>query len=245
MGEAAKVIDITPKEDAKVVAIREEVGSVPSAITVTDAATMALANARVVADDAALKKIHDRLDPSKKKARAVWSDWNDLINELCAPWETDKETHVKAVKDYQRAERERVAAEERRLAKEARKAEEEQRLEEAARLEKEGHTEEATAIIEEPVYVPPVRVEANTVKVDNRKYRTVWKARVDDKTAFILYVADMLGKVPELKKAGRHAEAQVYAEFANALDIKQSWLDGKARAQEKNFSMPGVTGYEA
>lgn len=241
----AKVIDITPREDATVVAVRQEIGSVPATIKVIDAITMELAHTRVEEDDKALKKIHDRLDPSKKKARAVWQDWNDLINELCAPWEADKEAHVKEVKAYQKAEKERAEAEANRLAEEARKQAEDKQIAEAERLEAEGYVEEAAAVIEEPLYVAPVRVVTNTVKVDQRKYRTVWKAEVTDKIAFIIFVADMLKKVPELKKQGRHAEAQVYAEYAQALEASPSWLNKKAVAQGKNLCMAGIRAYEA
>ena len=66
-------------------------------------------------------------------------------------------------------------AEKRRLREIARKEEEERRLQEAIEAEANGETEEAEAIIQEEIYVPPIILQKETPKVvGGPVYRTVW-----------------------------------------------------------------------
>jgi tetratricopeptide (TPR) repeat protein len=214
------------------------------AIKVVDKETMSRADAmqKVIAD--IIKEIDGVFKPMADKAfqahRAVTGKWNEIKAPLI---EADKALKGE-VKTYLRAEQERAEAEQRRLAEIARKEEEERRLREAEALERAGNIEEAAAVIEEPIYVAPVTVEREIIKVDNRKYRTIFKARVIDKTAFIIHVADMLKKGQALMKAGERAQAGVYLEYADALDIKEGWINKKAASQEKNLSIPGLQAYE-
>jgi hypothetical protein len=226
MAETARVIDITEdiKSDSTVVAVKQETGNVPAVIAVTDYDSCELANVRVLEDNKQVKIIHDKLDDKKARARQVWQDWNDLINELCAPWETDKAYHVDQVKKY-RAEQKRIQeAEEARLREIARKEEEDRRLVEAAELEAEGRADEADEILEAPVtYVAPV-VHIETPKVDNRMYRTQIKVRVKNRIVFLTSV-----------------RPEVLIDCLNeaAWSTIESGLSRKAKALGRAFSQPG------
>jgi hypothetical protein len=80
-------------------------------------------------------------------------------------------------------------AEQKRLEEIARKEEEERRIEEAILAEEEAKAngatpqeaaQEADAIINEPVYVPPVVLPKETPKVSGLSFRTIWKFRIKD-----------------------------------------------------------------
>jgi hypothetical protein len=173
-------MDNAVRENTDVVAVKKEVGALPVCIDVISPETMELANNRLENDNAAMKKIHERLDDSKKRARQVWQDWNDLINELCEPFEKDKTYHQSQVKAYLRHVEEIRKAEEERLRQEALRLEEERRLKEAEELEKIGNHEEAQAVIEEPIFVVAPTVKIETPKVNMGQYRTNWRWRVTD-----------------------------------------------------------------
>ncbi len=166
------------RESTEVIAVKKEVGALPTCINVISFETMELANYRLECDNSAMKKIHDRLDDNKKRARQVWQDWNDLINELCEPFEKDKAYHQAQVKTYLRKVEEIRQAEEKRLRDIAQKQEEERRLAEAEEAEKRGDHEEAQAIIEEPIVVVTPVVKIETPKVNMGQYRTNWRWRV-------------------------------------------------------------------
>ena len=68
--------------------------------------------------------------------------------------------------------------EERRLQEEARKRAEEETLRQAIEAEEAGESEEAAKIIEEPVYVPPIRVGSEIPKSKESYIRTTWSAEV-------------------------------------------------------------------
>jgi len=136
-----------------------------------------------------IKTVDEFFKPMADKAfqahRAITGKWNEVKNPLV---EADKYL-TGQVKGYLRKCEEIRLAEERRLAEIARKAEEERRLAEAVAAEKEGNHEEAEAIIQEPIYVPPPVVESAAPKADGRKYRTLPRARVIDKMKVIKAVA--------------------------------------------------------
>ena len=179
-------------------------------------------------------------DKAFQAHRAITGKWNEVKKPL-----DEADTYITGeVKSFQRAERERAEKLQREAEEKARKEAEERKLAEAELAEKEGHHEEAAAIIEEPIEVQVPIIKADIPKVDQRKYRTTWKARITDKEAFILHVAAMIAEGQKLSKAGQRAQAAAYSEYVNAVDISQSWINGKDRALEKNFSMPGAQGYE-
>jgi hypothetical protein len=242
--EAARVLEIVePEKEIEAKAL--PIPSQAKAIAVIDNTTMVAADNMQETIRLMIKKIDDTFKPMAQKAfeahRAITGKWNAIK----APLDEASRYLVSQVKTYKRKLEEEEAAERRRIEEEARKKAEEEALAEAERLEQEGFTEEAEAVISEPVHYAAPKFTSSAPKVDNRKYRTVWKAEVTDKIVFIIFVADMLKKVPELKKQGRHAEAQVYAEYAQALEASPSWLNKKAVAQGKNLCMAGIRAYEA
>jgi uncharacterized protein YjbJ (UPF0337 family) len=250
--EEKKIIDITPEEvpvGQQLPVIKQKADEVAvfafNRIVVVDNETMTQADAAVARADKALTKIEEDWGQFRDAAHKAHKGWTTLIGKLTNPVKAYKDYHVDQVKKYKRQLADAEAAERRRIEEEAKKKAEEEALAEAERLEKEGYVEEAEAVISEPVHYTAPKFTSSAPKVDNRKYRTIWKAEVQDKAAFILFVADMLRKIPELKKAGRHAEAQVYAEYAQALDVSQSWVNRKAAAQGKEFCMAGLRAFEA
>jgi hypothetical protein len=82
--------------------------------------------------------------------------------------------------DWYALQAKKLREEQFRLRELARKAEEEAKLQEALAAEAVGNNEEAQAIMEEPVYVPPIIIPNETPKVQGVQFRTTWKFRVID-----------------------------------------------------------------
>ena len=186
MQELARVIEI-PQND-----IERQALALPEKarlIIVEDNEAMEIADRTKDDIKAMIKTVDEFFKPMADKAfqahRAITGKWNEVKNPLL---EADKYL-TGQVKGYLRKCEEIRLAEERRLAEIARKAEEERRLAEAEAAEKEGNHEEAEAIIQEPIYVPPPVVEPIAPKADGRKYRTLPRARVIDKMKVIKAVA--------------------------------------------------------
>lgn len=79
-------------------------------------------------------------------------------------------------------QRRKAEEEERRQREEARKKAEQEQLEAAIQAEAEGDKEAAEAIIQEPVYIPPIQVKAEIPKVSGFSVREQWTFEiVDDK----------------------------------------------------------------
>lgn len=125
-----------------------------------------------------LRTIDNRLEPEKKKARAAWQSWIDLIDELKAPL-LEKETAYKKEIATWSAEQEKIRqAEERRLQEIARKEEIDRKLAEAIAAP----VEEQAAILDEPVYVAPVIVPKAVPKVQGVSMSKRWTFKIDDET---------------------------------------------------------------
>lgn len=150
---------------------------------------MTIADNTVKDLDLMIKEVSDFFDPLVKKAHEAHKALTGKRGEVIKPLEDAKTYLVNQVKTYQRKLKEAAEAEARRLAEIARKEEEERRLAEAEQAMADGNEEEANAILEEPVYVAPVQVKPEMVKVDNRKYATRPKARVVNKLDVIKAVA--------------------------------------------------------
>jgi len=124
------------------------------------------------------KTIEEYFKPLKTAAYTSWKQICTRENE-----ELEKLTpainHLNKQMTAWNIEQEKIRkAEEERLRQEAFKAEEERRLVEALQAEKEGNKEEAIAIIEEPVFVPPVIVEKKVPKITGQTLTTTWKWRI-------------------------------------------------------------------
>ena len=111
--------------------------------------------------------------------------------------------------------------EERKAREEAEKQAREDQLQRAVELEAAGELQQAEAILDEPVYVPPVIIQSVTApKVQGKVAKTTYKARVTDLKALIKAVAD--GKAP-----------------IGALVANESFINNRARDDKENFSIPG------
>ena len=122
-------------------------------------------------------------------------------------------------------EQERLRAEAERAAQlAAQKAQEDAQLAAAVEAEQAGQREEAEAILEAPVVVPPVIFRPTTPKVAGGSIRENWKARCTDLKALIKAVAE--GRAP-----------------STLLLLNQSALDQLAKAAKQDFQVPGCQAY--
>lgn len=132
-------------------------------------------NARLKEGKAELSKVCDEYNRLHKASTAHRT--KKLAPYIEAMYEIDK-----ALDAYE-AEQERKRQEkEAKLQEEAREQEEAARLAEAEVLEANGHTQEAEAVISEEVYVPPVVVPTQAVKVGGIGKRKSFKFRFLDKS---------------------------------------------------------------
>jgi hypothetical protein len=225
MTPEAQVIDITPEIEE----IDRQALTIPNQarlVRVVDNGTMQLADNTVNAINDFIKKVDEHYKPMADAAfkthRSITARWKEVKQ----PLEDAKAHLVNQVKAYQRKLEEIRQAEERRLAEIARKEAEERRLAEALQAEEEGNTEEAQAIIEEEMFVPTPIVKPDVPKVDNRKYRTIPRARVTNKMALIRFIA-------------------ANPALADLLDVNQSVINNKAKAMGKEINnIPGLSYYE-
>lgn len=168
----------------------EDIKELEKSITTTQEKALALAvtNTETYVQAGELLKLHKGLekqikgyfDPLKKKAHESWKA-------ICNAENTELDKLQPALKYLNQQmtswnlEQERLrVAEENRLRREAEKAEEERRLQAALEAEASGAKEEASAILEEPIYVPPPIVEKVVPKVSGQTMTTTWKWRVKD-----------------------------------------------------------------
>jgi hypothetical protein len=220
----AEAIDITPtiEVETKALAIPEKA----HLVVVTDNESMTLADNTKAAIKDMIKEIDATFKPLADKAfqahRAITGKWK----EVKAPLEEADQYLTGQVKGYLRKLEDIRQAEEKRLREEAFKTEEERRLREAEELEKEGNHVEAEAVIQEEIYVPPPIVRSEAPKVDNRRYRTIPRARCVDKMKLIKFVA-------------------MNPALADLLDINQSAINNKAKSMGKEINnIPGLEYYE-
>ncbi len=219
-----EAIDITPmiEIETKVMAIPEQA----HLIVVSDNDSMTMADNTKSAIKEMLKEIDGVFKSMSDKAfqahRAITGKWK----EVRAPLEEADAYLTKQVKTYLRKLEDIRLEEERRLREVARKQEEERRLADALEAEKEGNVEEAQAILEEEMFVPTPVVKVDVPKVDNRKYRTIPRARCIDKMKLIRFVAQN----PAL---------------ADLLDYNSSVGNNKAKSMGKEINnIPGLSYYE-
>ncbi len=96
--------------------------------------------------------------------------------------------------DWAEEQKAKEREEERRLHEEARKRAEEEALQQALEAEAIGEKEEAQQILEEPVYVPPIKLVSEVPKSKGTFIRTTWSAEGFDLMATVEAIAE--GKAP-------------------------------------------------
>ena len=214
-------IQIEPKIEQEIASINDKALS----LIVIDAETYAIAGELLNSHKEMEKHIKLYFEPLKKTAHAAWKVLCDRENEEFNKLKPAS-THLnKQMTDWYVAEEEKRKAEEIRLRQEAIKREEEERLAAAIELEKEGYKEEAKAIINEPVYVPPPILERIQPKVAGLGIRTTWEAIVIDKMTLVKAVA--AGQSP-----------------LEAVEPNMTFLNSQARALKGSLKYPGVVAKE-
>lgn len=126
-----------------------------------------------------MKEVADTFDPLIESAHKQHKLALEKKAKFYAPLEKAYKDVKRLMSDYD-AEQEKIRkAEEARLRKIAEDEEKERLLAEAILAEQSGNKEEAEAIIEQPVYVPPVVVPKSVPKMAGGPvYRTIWKFRI-------------------------------------------------------------------
>lgn len=158
-------------------------------LAVHDAADLAIkddpglesAGAFLVGIKTILKRIDETFDEPIKQAHTTHKSILAAKKKHTEPL-TRAERVIKAGITSYRSEQRAIQEErEQRLREQARKKEEERMLAEAQELEAAGQAEEAEALIEQPVYSPPV-VLPKEKKVQGISTRTVWKWHLRNKS---------------------------------------------------------------
>ena len=225
MEQTAKVIDITETQaiESKALALPEKARLI--VVDSSDGMTMADDTVNVI--DAMIKEIDGTFQPMANKAhlahKAITTKWAEIKQPL-----TDAKSYlVSQVKQYKIKLREAAEAEEKRLREIALKEEEDRRMKEAEQAEKEGNHEEAEAIIQEEIYVPPPVVKVEMPKVNNTKYRVMPRARI-------------INKMDVIKAVAMNPALQ------DLIDINQSAANNKAKALGKSLdaTIKGLQYYE-
>ncbi|OPY04777.1 MAG: hypothetical protein A4E61_00558 [Syntrophorhabdus sp. PtaB.Bin184] len=213
--ETARIINISTDETEVVAKKALTIPEQARAVKVVDSETYSQAGEILVTIKGLRKEIGAAFDPIIKKAHEAHKEAKAQKDKAEAPLIEAENIIKPALAAYDR-EQERLRREEEERQREiARKAEEERRLREAEQAEKEGRNEEAQAIIEEPVYVPPVVLEKTTPKVQGISMQKVWKFRVTN-------------------------EALIPREYMTPDMVK---IGGVARATKGSIQIPGVEIY--
>lgn len=213
--ETAGIINISTDETEVVAKKALTIPEQARAVKVVDSETYSQAGEILVTIKGLRKEIGAAFDPIIKKAHEAHKEAKAQKDKAEAPLIEAENIIKPALAAYDR-EQERLRREEEERQREiARKAEEERRLREAEQAEKEGRNEEAQAIIEEPVYVPPVVLEKTTPKVQGISMQKVWKFRVTN-------------------------EALIPREYMTPDMVK---IGGVARATKGSIQIPGVEIY--
>jgi hypothetical protein len=163
------------------------------------------------------KKIEDTFKPIKQKMDAAKKEVLDQEKAADAPL-AKAEGIIKPRIAAWNAEQERIRKEEEdRLREIARKEEEERQLQEAILAEQSGNKAEAQAIIEAPVYIPPVVVPKTVQKLVGVSFTKQWKFRIVDESKIprdFLKVDEVKigGYVRSMKNAGNIPGVEIYSE---------------------------------
>lgn len=156
------------------------------------------------------------LDESKKRIMDFFraplqklSDAKEHLNQIMVRWAEEQEARRREAEKH--------------LQEEARKRAEEEALRQALEAEQAGDKVEAEAILQEPVYVPPVKVASNIPKSKESHIRESWSAQVVDLMALVKGISS--GKVA-----------------IQAIEANMSFLNTQARHYRETMSnaFPGV-----
>jgi len=184
MTEAAlRLVETEPVEE-KALSIVDQA----KAVNVTDSASYTAAGEFWKQIRDMMKEIADTFDPIISRAHAAHKEAVAQKAKYYVPLESAQKSVKQLMSAYDQAQEAIRRAEEARLAEINRKAAEEQALLDAIAAEeeakrngatKEEAAQEAAAIIDTPVYVPPVVVPKSVPKMQGGPvYRSIWKFRI-------------------------------------------------------------------
>lgn len=212
METALKLVPETTEVETKALSLVEQAGMVK----IADPKSYEVAGFLWKTIGEVMKEVSDTFDPLIEAAHQNHKLALEKKAKFYAPLDKAKRD-VKGLMSNYEQEMERIRlAEQRRLEEIARKAEEDRRIQEAIEVEAEARANGATAqeaaqaaeaIIDEPVYTPPVVLPKETPKVAGVFFRTIWSAEVVDIKALCRTVADgkistecVMGNMPVLNK---------------------------------------------
>lgn len=149
-------------------------------IVVTDNASYLLAGEMLSAIKRLKKNIEEYFKPLKSSAHNAWKQICTRESEEIAKL-TPAIDHIDKQMTTWNIEQERLRQEEEaRLRREAERVAEERLLQAALEAEKTGDKEEAEAILNEPIFVPPPIVEKSVPKIAGQTMITTWEAEIVD-----------------------------------------------------------------
>jgi len=132
------------------------------------------------------KGIQDHFAKSIKDAHAAHKSILAAVGALTGPIAEARSIYDRKAADYEAAERRRAEDAQRLLQEAARKQEEERTLLAAIEAEEAGDTQEAEAILAEPVVAPIVIVAPSIARVAGVATREIWSAEIVDVAACLL-----------------------------------------------------------
>lgn len=222
MGTAlAKVIQIESPAPPAVVQELAPVVAAAKAFAVTDVDSHGLALERLRILRNGERAIADYFEPSRKAADLAKKEILSARDGLIAPLSEARSVYDRKAQQYEAEERRKAEERERELQAQARKQEEERKLLEAIEAEESGRSGEASAILEEPVLTPAVRVTPAVAKVEGVSSRTTWSAEVHDLLALVRFVA-------------------AHPEWIHLLEPSMPNLNRQAVSQREAMNLPGV-----
>jgi uncharacterized protein YhaN len=177
---------MTAQTALKEVGVEEKALSIvdqAKAVKVTDAESYTAAGELFKSIVEMMKEVDRTFDPIIEAAHKSHKAALEQKKKYYDPLDKAKRSVKGLLSDYDREQERKKREEEARLREIARKEEEERKLAEALAAEAAGEKEEAEAIMEEPVYIPPVVVKKEVPRVQGLSFRTVWKFHIKDVTA--------------------------------------------------------------
>lgn len=165
------------------------------------------------------KKITRPLLEGIENARALFREPKQRANDV-------KNILSTRMVDWAEEQKRKEREEERKLQEIARKRAEEEALQQALEAEAAGEKEEAQKIIEEPVYIPPIKVVSEVPKSKESHIRETWSAEIIDIMALVISIAE--------------GKTDIQAIEPNHLIKNHPFLNTLATRYNKTLNIPGV-----
>lgn len=191
------------------------------ALVVSDQDSHATALESIKALRGVEKKLEEHYEPTRKALDTAKKELLRARDSMIAPFAEARGIVDRAASEYEREQRRLAEQAEREAREKARREEEERQLRDAIAAEEAGDTQQAEAILEQPVEVPVVRVEAPVAKVAGVSARETWAAEITDKLALIRHVA-------------------AHPDLVGLLEANMPALNQQARSLKGEMRIPGV-----